>query len=173
MNKKRMAGDSGSESRPQSAEGACLDAGSESPRHLFGHSGGKIGPKRQSDNHCAASLPVNLRDKGEAWGHRSAALKHEPTNQSAKHHPEIENVAQSSLAVAFSFPQQKPPVAAAPAQRSRRFERPIQPASRQGGDNLDRGLPTDIDQFAPNSPDHRSPSWERPQNTPESECKRR
>ena len=59
----------------------------------------KIGPKRQSDNHCAASLPVNLRDKGEAWGHRSAALKHEPTNQSAKHHPEIENVAQSSLAV--------------------------------------------------------------------------
>ena len=63
----------------------------------------KIGPKRQSDNHCAASLPVNLRDKGEAWGHRSATLKHEPTNQSAKHHPEIENVAQSSLAVAFSL----------------------------------------------------------------------
>ena len=133
----------------------------------------KIGPKRQSDNHCAASLPVNLHDKGEAWRHRSATLKHEPTNQSAKHHPEIENVAQSSLAVAFSFPQQKPPVAAAPAQRSRDFERLIQPASRQGGDNLDRGLPTDIDQFAPNSPDHRSPSWERPQNTPESECKRR
>ena len=49
MNKKRMAGDSGSESRPQSAEGACLDAGSESPRHLFGHSGSGISGKRDLD----------------------------------------------------------------------------------------------------------------------------
>ena len=48
------------------------------------------------------SLPVNLRDKGEAWGHRSATLKHEPTNQSAKHHPEIENVAQSGGGFFFS-----------------------------------------------------------------------
>ena len=134
----------------------------------------KIGPKRQSDNHCAASLPVNLRDKGGGLG---TSLTDTETRtdkpKSAKHHPEIENVAQSSLTVAFSFPQQKPPVAAAPAQRSRRFDRPIQPASRQGGDNLDHRLPTDIDQFAPNSPDYGSLSWERPQNMPESKCKRR